>query len=58
MKLNSSLLQLIARSVVYTVNNHIKQHINVHAKIVTPEIELSTADIVVEPLVGVPHNYG
>ena len=48
----------VYRSVVYTVNNHIKQHINVHAKIVTPEISISQTDIVLKPTIGVPQTYG
>ena len=46
------------RSVVYTVNNHIKQHINVHARIVTPEIAISQSEIVLKPTIGVPQTYG
>ncbi|KAL5265854.1 hypothetical protein ACHWQZ_G006507 [Mnemiopsis leidyi] len=46
------------RSVVYTVNNHIKQHINILAKIVTPELSISHSDVVLRPTLGVPQTYG
>ena len=46
------------RSVVYTVNNHIKQHVNVLAKIVSPEISISQSELVLKPTLGVPQTYG
>ena len=43
---------------MYTVNNHIKQHINILAKIVTPELTISHSDVVLRPTLGVPQTYG
>ena len=42
---------------MYIVNNHIKQHVNVTANTVSPNISLSTNEITMLPTPGAPHTY-